>query len=241
LTWIRSPLVFVSLLVTALCWCGNQSARTSDDVTFRAESPAPHSSWSAPECRAAIGVFCFQDTTYRQHSAEFSMEAWASILWFGRAGDSLVLSADASAVQTSIGDDKNALHNNVPTYHGRVPRDGSITIWTTMNEERGDSVPYVLRVQVYPTSSASGSSALAETGQTARLVIPAPRPARAIDFSVIPASQLRPGLDRTAWKTPVGSHKVALTRDSLYEVCLLPCVSPRTIKLKPNQTAVWTY
>jgi hypothetical protein len=240
LTWIRSPLVLVSPLVTALYWCGNQSTRTSDDATFRAETPAPRSGRSAQECRAATGVFCFQDTTYRLH-LKFSMEAWASILWFGRSGDSLVLSADASAVQTSIGDDKDALHNNVPRYHGRVPRDGSITIWTTMNEERGDSVPYVLRAQVYPSSPASRRSSLEPTGQTARLVIPAPRPIRPVDFSVIPLSQLRPGLDRTAWKTPVGNHKVALTRDSLYEVCLLPCASPRTIKLKPNQTVVWTY
>ncbi len=204
------------------------------------ETPAPHSRQSGPECRASFGVFCFQDTTYRRHS-HFSMEAWATILWFGASGDSLVLSADASAVQTSIGDDKDALHNNVPTYHGRVRRNGSITIWTTMNEERGDSVPYMLRVQVYRAPLAPASSPLEPTGQTARLVIPTPRPARAVDFSVIPVSQLRPGLDRTAWKTPVGSHKVALTRDSLYEVCLLPCASPRTIKLKPNQTVVWTY
>jgi hypothetical protein len=219
---MRSSLLFVSLLLTALNW------------------PAPRSGRSEPECRASTGVSCFRDTTYRTHS-NFSMEAWATILWFGRSGDSLVLSADAAAVQTSIGDDKDALHNNVPTFHGRVPRDGTITIWTTMNEERGDSVPYVLRVQVYPASSAAASSPLDPTGKTARLVIPAPRPLRAVDFSVIPVSRLRPALDRTAWKTPFGSHKVALTRDSLYEVCLLPCTSPRTIKLKPNQTVVWKY
>jgi len=215
-------LLFVSVLLTALNWF------------------APRPGRSGLECRVSTGVFCFQDTSYRRHS-EFSMDAWATVLWFARAGDSLVLSADASSVQTSIGDDKDALHNNVPTFHGRVPRDGTITIWTTMNEERGDSVPYVLRVQVYPASSASGSSPLEPTGRTARLVIPAPRPPRAVDFSVIPVSRLRPGLDRAAWKTPVGSHKVALTRDSLYEVCLLPCASPRTIKLKPNQTVVWKY
>jgi hypothetical protein len=245
LTWVRSALAFVSLLVTAPNWCGNQTVRADDDSMFGSEAPAPGSGRSGPECRASIGVFCFQDTTYRQHSdvshSEFSMEAWASILWFGGAGDSLVLSADASAVQTSIGDDKDALHNNVPTYHGRVPRDGSITIWTTMNEERGDSVPYVLRVQVYRARVAPASSPLEPTGQTARLIIPMPRPVRAVDFSVIPISQLRPGLDRTAWETPVGSHKVVLTRDSLYEVCLLPCASPRTVKLKPNRTVVWTY
>jgi hypothetical protein len=240
LTWIRSPFVLVSLLVTAPYWFGNQSARTGDAATFRAETTPPRFGRSAPDCQASVGVFCFQDTTYRQH-LHFSMEAWASILWFGRSGDSLVLSADAIAVQTSIGDDKDAFHHNVPTYHGRVSRDGSITIWTTMNEERGDSVPYVLRVQVYSASSASRPSSLEPTGQTARLVIPVPRPVRPIDFSVIPVSQLRPGLDRTAWKAPPGSHKVALTRDSLYEVCALPCTSPRTIKLKPDQTVVWTY
>jgi hypothetical protein len=161
------------------------------------------------------------------------MEAWATIIWFGMSGDSLVLSTNAGSVQTTIGDEKDSLRNNVPSYHGRVPSDGTITIWATMTEELGDSVPYVLRVQ--RVSGSSAASTLDPIGRSARLIIPPPKAGGYAEFSVIPLSQIRRGLDRQAWKTYPGSHKVALTRDTLYEVCLLPCVSPRTVKLKPNQ------
>lgn len=234
-----------SLLLTAPNGRGKQSRGIIDDVTFASgTAPSPvagraRGATGAPECVPSSGVFCLQDTTYRRHATDFEMYAWASILWFGRSGDSLVLSTNANTVQTTIGDDKDSLHNNVPSYHGRVPRDGSITIWASMDEERGDSVPYTLRVQDFHPSSAS--SALEPTGKTARLVIPSPGPRRYAEISVIPLSQVRAGLDRTAWKTYPGSHKVALTRDSLYEVCLLPCVVPRTIKLRPNQAVSWKY
>jgi hypothetical protein len=131
------------------------------------------------------------------------------------------------------------MHNNVPWFHRGVARAGTVASGTTLREERGDSVVYVLRVQHFAASSAS--SALEPTGETARLVIPLRNPRITTEISVIPLSQIRPGLDRTAWKTYPGSHKVMLTRDSLYEVCLLPCVSPQTIKLRPNEAASWKY
>jgi hypothetical protein len=215
LTRLRAATLLGSLLLAALNACGEQTR----DVVHAAD---------------------IQDTAYlRNMEGDGSIEAWATILWFGRSGDSLVLSANAVAVQTTIGDDKDSLHNNVPWFHRRIPRDGTIVIWTTMEEARGDSVPYALRVQDFPAPSAS--SALEPTGQTARLIIPMRNPRITAEISVIPLSQVRPGLDRAAWKTVPGSHKVVLTRDSLYEVCLLPCVSPRTITLRPNQAVSWQY
>jgi hypothetical protein len=108
----------------------------------------------APECPGSKPVLCIQDTAYVQHrEGDGNVEAVGTILWFGRRGDSLVLSAHASAVQTTIGDDKDAQHNNVPHFHGRVPKDGTITIWTSMDEERGDSVHYSLRVEDLPAQS----------------------------------------------------------------------------------------
>lgn len=236
---------FGLLLLTAVIRGGNQlqgAARVPSfgAVTRRATIEHDELPTQGPECTMNVGVFCLQDTAYVHKAAgDGNIDAWGTILWFGRAGDSLVMSAHASAVQTSIGDDKDALHNNVPWFHRRVPRDGTITIWTTMEEERGDSVRYTLRVQDMTVSGAS--PALEPTGQTARLVLTARNPRVTTEFSVIPASQLRPGVDRTAWKTVPGRHKVALTRDSLYEVCVLPCTAPKTIKLLPNQVVLWRY
>jgi hypothetical protein len=87
----------------------------------------------------------------------------------------------------------------------------------------------------------NASPTLEPTGKTVRLILSARNPRVVTEFSVIPMSQLRPGLDRTAWKTVPGRHKIALTRDSLYEVCVLPCVRPKTIRLRPNQTVSWSY
>lgn len=242
---LRAAVLLGLLLLTASNGCGRQKARVADGATSASATAAsPVTAGAArtsgvPECLPSSGVFCIQDTTYRSHETDFEIDAWASILWFGRSGDSLALSTSANTVQTTIGDDKDSLHNNVPSYHGRVVRDGTITIWATMEEERGDSVPYVLRVQVFHASPAS--STLEPTGKTARLIIPSPRARKYLEISVIPVSQVRPGLDRTAWKTYPGSHKVALTRDSLYEVCVLPCVLPQTITLRPNQVVSWKH
>lgn len=241
---IRAIGVTALLMVTAPYERGKQEHNTSYTAiairhvvalpVVRAARPG-----RAPDCVSAIGVLCVADTTYRRHQGEFVMEAWATILWFGHSGDSLVLSADASAVQTTIGDDKDRLHNNVPSFHGRVRRDGTITVWTTMDEERGDSVPYTLRVQAIPASvEAPGLHA---TGQSARLVIPSPGQRRSLEISLVPLTLVVPGLDRAAWKTYFGSYKVALTGDSLYEICRLPCARPQIIKLKPNQVTTWKY
>jgi hypothetical protein len=194
----------------------------------------------APECPPSKGVLCIQDTAYVGHrEGDGNIEAVGTVLWFGHRGDSLVLSAHASAVQTTIGDDKDAAHNNVPHFHGRIPKDGTMTIWTTMEEERGDSVRYTLRVEDMP--GGPSSPGLEATGETARLILPSPSPQKFVEISVIPVSQLRPGIDRAAWKTYPGKHKVVLTRDSLYEVCRLPCVSPRTVKLRAEHAVTARY
>ena len=243
--WLRAVTLLGLLVLTTLNGCGRQSRDVAHGATRAPDAAGlPVTSRStpvvgAPECVPSNGVLCLRDTAYQRSKGDGNLDAWATVLWFGRSGDSLVLSADAKALQTTIGDDKDSLHNNVPWFHRRIPHDGTVTIWTTLPEERGDSVVYALRVQYFAASSAS--SALEPTGETARLVVPLRNPRITTEISVIPLSRVRPGLDRTAWKTYPGSHKVMLTRDSLYEVCLLPCVSPQTIKLRPNQAVSWKY
>jgi len=225
--------VLISLLLAAPFRCGKQPSGIAATSVGRGTARDVASS----ECLTTRGTFCLVDTAYRRRADGFESYASGSVLWFGRSGDSLVLSADALGVQTTIGDDKSPAHNNVPTYHGRVPRDGTITIWTTMQEERGDSVPYTLRAEV---SHASPSpSSLESTGQTARLIIPSPGPRKYEEISIVPVSRVHAGLDRSAWKTFPGSYLVALTLDSLYEVCLLPCASSDTIELKANRLSTW--
>ncbi len=127
----------------------------------------------------------------------------STLVWFGRAGDSLVLSADAEAIQTTVGDEKDQLHNNVPRFHGRVPKDGAITIWVTLDGNRGDTLPYVLRIEDIPAAAVpSSEAALDASGETAQLTVPAPLHARRyVEFSVIPVSQVHPAMDRAPWKT----------------------------------------
>jgi hypothetical protein len=185
-------------------------------------------------------VFCIRDTAYvDRHRPDGSIEAEATLIWFGRGEDSLSLTADAGSIQTSIGADRDSLHNNVPRFHRRIPRDGAIMIWVATQEERGDTVPYTLRAE--ESSGPRTVPSLDPTGQTARLMLPSSGQRAATEFSVIPSSQLGQPNDRSEWKVFAGQHKIALTRDSLYEVCLLPCASPHVLKIKPNQSVSWTY
>jgi hypothetical protein len=162
----------------------------------------------------------------------------ARLLWFVRSGDSLSMASDLGTVQTSIGSVVDSLHNNVSYFSGRAGRDGAIMVWIAISDERGDTVAYTLRVAV---QSVRKESRLRATGLTSRLTLSADRTRKFAETSLVPVSELHEGIDRSAWKVTPGTYKVAMTRDSLYEVCVLPCVSPDTIKLKPNQAMRWAY
>jgi len=162
----------------------------------------------------------------------------ATLVWFGRSGDSLNLMSDLGTVQTTIGSNVDSLHNNVPFFSRRLARDGAITIWVRMDDQRGDTVPYTLRVAVPTTNQAGG---LRITGLSSKLVLSPDRTRKYAEISIVPVSQVHRDIDRSAWKVFPGPHKVVLTQDSLYEVCVLPCVSADTIKVRPNRAVIWRY
>jgi hypothetical protein len=77
------------------------------------------------------------------------------------------------------------------------------------------------------------------TGRSATLTVTSKR--KTAQFSIVPISLLSPVTDRSKWKAFVRTYKVALVRDSLYEVCRVPCSRPDTVKLTPSARVTKRY
>src|SRR5689334_15112377 len=113
-------------------------------------------------------TFCYRDTARPGNADEDPMlSPMASWIWFGAAGDSIEISASPGArVATSLGQDRDALHNTAFSVRHRVQNDGVVLVWLAF-ESQADSLPYALRVR----RSGAASSALRPTGRMATLTV----------------------------------------------------------------------
>ena len=235
---IRIGVVEAAVLLAAFLGCGKQRDVYPGDASGAVRTPVTDAEpATAASCQASSSIWCIVDTAVVDQPNQ-SINPSAKVLWFATSGDSLRMSSDLGTVQTSIGSIVDSLHNNVSFFSGSVVRDGAITVWIAISDERGDTVAYTLRVAV---QSANKASPLRSTGLTSRLTLSPDRTRKLAQISIVPLSQLRDGVDRSAWKVMPGTYKIAMTRDSLYELCVLPCVSPDTIKLKQRQAVRWAY
>jgi hypothetical protein len=166
-------------------------------------------------------------------------EPQARWLIFARAGDSIELEAwadrersvpDAIArLSTSAGTQSDSHNNTARHFFGRAKTDGLLTARVVMDDDLGDSVAYTLRISRPDESSLRRYLVVG----AARLIVSGPGDHD--EFSIMPLSDARDhASNRNAWKYYVGSFEIALTADSLYEFCSVPCRVPDTIKLKPG-------
>lgn len=180
-------------------------------------------------CDTARTTICYRDTARSADADEDPMlSPRANWIWFSAAGDSIDISASpAGFVLTSIGQERDSLQNTARQFRRRLQSDGLLIVWLSFDEQTADSVPYTLRV----THEGAASRPLRATGGTATLTVVSRRANST--FSLVPASMVPTVRDRSQWRIFARNYKVALVSDSLYELCRLPCSSPRIVKLTP--------
>ena len=220
-----------------LAGCQGKGARADDSRTSTAlQGTNPDSAGFVPECnRGVTGLICYVDTTFTQtfpgEPNPITMKNW---LLFGAGGDSIeIYSGAGSAVVTSVGQEHDARNNTAAFFRRRLATSGAIHVWIMTSDGRGDSVEYYLRLR----EQASDRSPLRVTGERAQLTIEGRGPSGRA--SVVPLAVVSSLKDLSAWETDPGTYNVALVRDSLYQVCRVPCRKPDTLRLAPKLHPIW--
>ena len=217
--------------------CRSQRDQTAESHTQPASRGTnPDSTGFVPDCnRGMKGLTCYLDTTYDQtfpgEAISATMKNW---LLFGAEGDSIELFSGAgSAMMTSLGQEHDARNNTAGYFRRRLANSGAITVLVTTSDGRGDSVEYYLRLR----QKEPDRSPLHPTGERAVLTIEGR--GRAARASVVPLTVAPSVKDLVVWEIDPGTYNVGLVRDSLYEVCGVPCDKPDTLKLTSGTRTRW--
>jgi hypothetical protein len=232
---IVSIATLIAIAALASCQSQRDQARgTSAQPASR--SIDPDSVGFVPECNRGVeGLTCYLDTTYTwTFPDEPNPVAAKNWIVFGAAGDSIeIFSGAGSSILTSLGQEHR--HGNTAEYfRSRLTNSGAIHVWVYTSEGRGDSVEYWFRLR---EEGPDGSAPLRVTGERARLTIEGCRPLACA--SVVPLAMASSVTDLAAWQLDPGTYNVALVRDSLYQVCGVPCDKRDTLKLTSATRATW--
>jgi len=139
-------------------------------------------------------------------------------------------------ISTNLGQDHDAVtHNTAPFFRRRLRHDGVLAV-SAMMDHSGDSVEYDLEFR-HPVRLPP--EAFRATGQRASLSLVIGNQGKRV--SMVPVSIAGTISDRSSWAVRPRDYTVALVADSLYELCLLPCVKPDTVKLTPQSRVVRKY
>jgi hypothetical protein len=158
-------------------------------------------------------------------------------LWFDAADVSLEVLGLGTYITTNLGQDHDAVsHNTASFFRRRLRHDGVLTVEVTTDEVLGDSIEFDLEFR-HPDRAPP--KALRATGQRASLSLVIGKQGKRV--SVVPLSIAGTISDRSSWAVGPRDYIVALVADSLYELCLLPCVKPDTVKLTPRSRIVRKY
>jgi hypothetical protein len=240
--FVKPRVAFCALFGIATSCARGNAKSPADSAGTRPASPHEQRSGQAKAtpslarvCDTTATVVCYRDTARSvPGAADPAGYPLANWIWFAVAGDSIEISAIPPAyVQTSIGEERDSLHNVVQHFRRRFRSDGVVEVFLALREIYGDTVPYTLRV----LRSGSGSNAsLRPTGEAATLTVVSRHKGDA--FSLVPISIAPNVRDRSQWRIWPMRYKVALVSDSLYELCRLPCSAPDTVKLTPSADLV---
>ncbi len=242
----------VSVLLLA---CGKEENKVIPSPVIATTSEAPRQTAGATPglpCGSPANVVCFHTNAYSHEEPDVANPVLgAHWIWFGTASDSIEISArpdlrspqtgGGTYISTSLGQERDSLGNTASHFRRRLASDGVVELSVTFDniigsEIMGDTVGYTLTIG---HAAEVSRPALRTTGKWATLTIVS---ARATDaFSVVPISIVSSVRDFSKWKVSPRTYNVALTADSLYEVCRLPCSSPDTITLTPSATVSRTF
>lgn len=240
----RSLLLLLSCsLISSAAGCdgkGRERAADSHVVSNSVSRDTPTTvaskpSLRAPECSSTPISLCLIDTAIT-HSEVDPPDLGPTSQWivFGAAGDSIEISTTPpGSLGTSLGQEHDSLHNTAAQFRHRVAVDGAIQVWVALNNNISDSVAYIMRlVQQGPPPPA----VLRATGHTATLTLASKN--QSDRYAIIPVSLVERARTLAPWTVAVGTHKIALVGDSLYQLCIMPCARRDTVKLAPSSKAV---
>lgn len=229
------PLVL--LLVLA---CVDKPRANSGDTRTSARAPdtsARSSSMPPIPCNSTSITLCFHDTAFMRlpEADDHFLGASKDWLWFDAADVSIEVLGLGTFISTNLGQDHDPVtHNTASFFRRRLRHDGVLTVHVDTDER--DSVEYDLEFR-HPDRAPP--DALRATGQRASLSLAIGKQGKRV--SVVPVSIAGTISDRSRWAVAPGDYTVALVADSLYELCLLPCVKPDTVKLTLQSRVVRKY
>ena len=205
-----------------------------------ADAPGTSSSLPPmPPCRSTSIAVCFHDTAFKKVQGPPDDPSWLAArdwLWFDAADDSIEVLGLGTFISTNLGQDHDVTGNTASFFRRRLHRDGVLTVEVDADDALGDSVEYDLRFR-HPVRLPP--EAFRATGQRASLNLVIGKQGNRV--SVVPVSIAGTVRNRSDWAVGPREYNVALVADSLYELCLLPCVKPGTVKLTPWSRVVRKY
>ena len=215
--------------------------RTAPAIELGAVAPAARIRYDGrrnhrrPPCDSTALIVCLRDTAVARMGPAFSgpipSRDWVI---FGARGDSIDVEVSSGGViTTSLGQDHDANGNTAPFFRGRFRHDGVVALLISLDPYLGDTVEYTLRLL---RSASASLTPLTVTGLQATLSITSPTPHDSL--SLIPLSAARREVSPADWRIPAGTYRVALVRDSIYQLCRRSCKSVDTIKLTPNTMVI---
>lgn len=239
----RSLLLLLSSgLISFAAGCGGErtgraaDSRSTANSAFR-DTPTtvvPRSSLTAPECSPTPYSLCLVDTAIT-HSDVDPPDLSPTSQWiiFAAASDSLEISTTPpGTLSTSLGQERDSLRNTAAQFRHRVAVDGAIQVWVSL-DNISDTVAYIMRlVHRGPPTPA----VLRATGHTATLVLASKQ--QGDRYAIVPVSLAEGVRTLAPWTVALGTHKVALVGDSLYQLCKMPCGRRDTVKLTPSSRTV---
>jgi len=239
--------VGVSLVLSAVA-CRGEDRRAVGMVQDSASSAvnqtatAGPSRGTPPACDSSAQVLCFRATATGHNTKE--EPGWiieADWIVFGAAGDSVELFAVpdsannvTAAVSTNYGQDRDGNGNTASSKRLRMTRDGLVSAWITMESIGIDTIGYTLVVR----RIADRATALRPNGGVAMLTM---ETRNATDrLTVVPFSARKSRAD-SSWAVLPRTYHVALTADSLYEICSMACLMPDSVLLRPGSKVTRRY
>ena len=187
-----------------------------------------------PECSPTLNSLCLIDTAITHGDVDPpDISPTSQWIIFAAAGDSLELSTTPpGALNTSLGEERDSLHNTAAQFRHRVAVDGAVQVWISL-DNISDTVAYVMRLA---HRGPPPPPVLLATGHTATLILDSKKQIER--YAIVPVSLVEGVHSLAPWTVAVGTHKVALVGDSLYQLCIMPCARRDTVKLTPSSRTV---
>lgn len=235
----RSLLLLLgSSLIAFAAACGGKGTGRTADSRGAATSASRHTpttvvgtpSLRAPDCSPAPNALCLIDTAIT-HSDADPPDLGPTSQWiiFGAAGDSIEISTTPpGSLTTSLGEERDSLHNTAAQFRHRVAVNGAVQVWLGL-DNISDSVAYIMRLV---DRGPPPPVVLRATGRTATLVLASKQ--QSDRYAIVPLSLVEGLRSLAPWTVALGTHKVALVGDSLYQLCKMPCARRDTVKLTPS-------